>query len=318
MTPRERFLAALERRTIKGPVPHYELEFFLTMEAFGRVHPSQREYGQWDQMSEAERRLHLEDIADLWVQTQRRFGLAGTLFQSPRGWHEEDTRRSLDHVRTIDGFDHVVTLHGDATYEIPFGSDMIAFVGRIADDPQGMKDHAQRRVDEALETGRRMKEWGTVDGFALCADYCFNDNPFLGPDLFNTFVTPYLNELVAGYRKMGFYVIKHTDGNIMPILDQLAGANPHAIHSLDPQGGVDIAEVKQLVGDRVCLIGNVNCGLLHSGTEQEVVDNVRYTLKHGMPGGGYVFGTSNCIYTGLPLERYELMLRVWREEGVYE
>ena len=30
----------------------------------------------------------------------------------------------------------------------------------------------------------------------------------------------------------------------MPIIDQLVEAGPHALHSLDPQGGVDIAEVK--------------------------------------------------------------------------
>ncbi len=31
----------------------------------------------------------------------------------------------------------------------------------------------------------------------------------------------------------------------------------------------------------------------------------------------YVFGTSNCIYTGMDLTRYELMLDIWRTEGVY-
>jgi uroporphyrinogen decarboxylase len=117
---------------------------------------------------------------------------------------------------------------------------------------------------------------------------------------------------------MGFYVIKHTDGNMMPILDQLVQTNPHAIHSLDPQGGVDIREVKKLVGNRVCLIGNVNCGLLQTGTDEEVIESVRYALKYGMPGGGYIFSTSNCIYTGMPLTRYELMLEIWRKEGMYE
>ena len=65
------------------------------------------------------------------------------------------------------------------------------------------------------------------------------------------------------------------------------------------------------------LIGNVNCGLLKNGTDAEVIESARYALKSGMPGGGYIFGTSNCIYTGMPLERYELMLKVRREEGVY-
>ena len=93
--------------------------------------------------------------------------------------------------------------------------------------------------------------------------------------------------------------------------------SPHALHSLDPQAGVDIAEVKRLYGDKVCLIGNVNCGLMDTGTEDEVRESCRYALRHGMPGGGFIFSTSNCIYTGMRLSRYELMLDVWRAEGVY-
>ncbi|MEI6915561.1 MAG: uroporphyrinogen decarboxylase family protein [Armatimonadota bacterium] len=129
--------------------------------------------------------------------------------------------------------------------------------------------------------------------------------------------TPYLKQLIAGYREMGFYTIKHTDGDIMPVLDQLIDCNPHALHSIDPQAGVDIAEVKRLYGDRVCLIGNVNCGLLDTGSEEDVVQSARYALQSGMPGYGYIFSTSNCIYTGMRLSRYELMLDVWRSEGNY-
>ncbi|MCK4276039.1 MAG: hypothetical protein KAX78_05965, partial [Phycisphaerae bacterium] len=172
-------------------------------------------------------------------------------------------------------------------------------------------------VDRALERGERFAKHGVLDGFTLCADYCFNDGPFLSPEMFDEFVTPYLTDVIAGYREMGFYAIKHTDGNIMPILDSLVSARPHALHSLDPQGHVDIAEVKRLVGDRVCLIGNVNCGLLQTGTDEEVIASARYALQNGMPDGGYVFSTSNCIYTGLSLERYELILDVWRKEGYY-
>ena len=45
---------------------------------------------------------------------------------------------------------------------------------------------------------------------------------------------------------------------------------------------------------------------------------MRYALRHGMPGGGYIFSTSNCIYTGMRLARYELMLDVWRRYGNYD
>lgn len=317
MTPRESFINALERGVPKGLVPHFELEFFLTMEAFGRVHPSQRSYRQWDQMSERERDLHRCDIADLHVAVARRYGQAGMLYHSPGGWKEDDTRLSIEHVRKLSGMEYLVTLHGDATYSLPSGNDMMDFVIQIAEKPEVMKSNARRYVDSALERGTRIRQWGTVDGFCLCSDYCFNDNPFLSPAMFDEFVTPYLVDLVAGYREMGFYVIKHTDGNIMPILDSLVSANPHALHSLDPQGGVDLGEVKRRVGSRVCLIGNVNCALLQTGTDEEAAADVRRALKQGMPGGGYVFGTSNCIYTGMSLKRYELMLDIMRKEGRY-
>jgi uroporphyrinogen decarboxylase len=80
---------------------------------------------------------------------------------------------------------------------------------------------------------------------------------------------------------------------------------------------VDLAEVKRLYGSQVCLIGNVNCGLLDTGTKAQVVADVQRALRSGMPGGGYIFSTSNCIYTGMRLSRYELMLDVWRREGNY-
>lgn len=317
LTPRESFIHALERRPPVGRVPHFELEFYLTMEAFGRVHPSQRHYVQWDQMTGRERDLHRRDVADLHVAVARRFGNAGMLYHVPSGWSDDDTRASIEHVRELSALDYLVALHGDATYSLPSGDEMMDFIEQIAEQPEAVKQRAQTQVDDALERGQRIRGWGLVDGFCLCADYCFNDNPFLSPAMFDEFITPYLVQLVAGYREMGFYVIKHTDGNIMPILDALVAAKPHALHSLDPQGGVDLAEVKRRVGAEVCLIGNVNCALLQTGTEEQVVAEVRRALSDGMPDGGYVFGTSNCIYTGMELDRYELMLRTWKEHGNY-
>ena len=46
MTPKQRFIAALERKPLIGRVPTFELVFFLTMEKFGKVHPSHRDYRQ--------------------------------------------------------------------------------------------------------------------------------------------------------------------------------------------------------------------------------------------------------------------------------
>jgi uroporphyrinogen decarboxylase len=316
-TPRRRFIAALERKPLSGRVPHFELVFYLTMEAFGKVHPLHRDYRQWLQMEEEERQLHRRDMADLYIDIAERYEHSA-IFVQPNPDTFDECARLIEIIRqkTLDRY--FIMKHGDVTYGIPDGDTMVTFCRRLKQEPHQLKAEMETAIAEQLREAKRQKQLGGLDGFALCSDYCFNKGPFLSPQQFSEFVAPYLSQLIQGYRELGFYVIKHTDGNIMPILDQLVEANPHALHSLDPQAGVDIAEVKRRCGDRVCLIGNVNCGLLDSGSERDVIESTRYALQQGMPGGGYIFSTSNCVYTGMPLAKYELMLDVWRTEGNYQ
>jgi uroporphyrinogen decarboxylase len=316
LTPRQNFITALTLGVPHGLVPHFELVFFLTMEAFGKVHPSHRFYSQWNQMEEKERQLHRQDMADIYIATAERFGHSA-IFIHPNPDTVEETIRLVELIREKTGDRYFIMRHGDATFSLPDGTQMMDFSNRIADDRFGLKEEASAMVDFALLKAEQLAKAGGLDGFALCSDYCFNTGPFLSPRLFSELVTPYLSRLTKAYREMGFYVIKHTDGNIMPILDQLVQTHPHALHSLDPQAGIDIAEVKRLYGREVCLIGNVNCGLLDTGSAEAVIESSRYALRSGMPGGGYIFSTSNCVYTGMRLERYELMLDVWRNEGKY-
>jgi uroporphyrinogen decarboxylase len=316
LTPRERFIAALERRPLSGRVPHFELVFYLTMEAFGKVHPLHRDYRQWFQMKKEERQLHRHDMADLYIATAERYEHSA-IFVHPNPDTFDECARLIEIIRQKTGDRYFIMKHGDVTYGIPEGDRMMAFCLQLKHEPQRLKDEMEATIEQKLHEAERHKQLGGLDGFALCNDYCFNKGPFLSPQQFSEFVTPYLTRLIQGYRELGYYVIKHTDGNIMPILDQLVEAHPHALHSLDPQAGVDIAEVKQRVGHRLCLIGNVSCGLLDTGSEQEMIESARYALQQGMPGGGYIFSTSNCVYTGMSLDKYERMLDVWRREGNY-
>ena len=315
LTPRERFIAALERRPLPGRVPHFELVFFLTMEAFGKVHPSHRNYDQWLQMTEDERRLHRADMARLFIETAERFEHDAILLH-PNPDNLDETRRLVDAVRERCGDRYFLMLHGDATFAITDGAGMERMSVRMAEQPADVERDAGGMVDRAGRRAEALARHGGLDGFLLGCDYCFNSGPFISPAWFDRFITPFMRRLIGAYRGLGFYVIKHTDGNIMPILDRLVDAGPHALHSLDPQAGVDIAELVDRVGDRVCLCGNVNCGLLQTGSDEACVESARYALRHGMRAPGYVFCTSNCVYTGMDLRRYELMLDVWRREGV--
>ncbi|MHB1452948.1 MAG: uroporphyrinogen decarboxylase family protein [Saccharofermentanales bacterium] len=316
MTHKDNFIKALRREKVQGKVPHFELVFFLTMEAFGKVHPTHRNYAQWNQMSKKEQGLHIDDLAHVYVDTAVRYDHSAIFVHSALSEYES-TAPLLERIRQLSGDEYFIMLHGDPTFSIPEGNTMMDFTQKLFEEPDLLKSQAARRVEDFASCSNQYKGSGLIDGFALCADYCLNTNPFFGPDLFDEFIGPYLTSIIAAYRESGYYTIKHTDGNIMPILDRLVACHPDALHSLDPQGGVDLKVVRDSVGDQVCLIGNVNCGLLQTGTEEECIADIRRSLTDGMKSPGYIFSTSNCIYTGLPLERYELMQEVWNKYGIY-
>jgi uroporphyrinogen decarboxylase len=217
MEPRERFIAALERRPLEGRVPHFELVFFLTMEAFGKIHPSQRNYAQWVQMEPTEREMHRAEMAEVYIATAERYEHSAIFIHTNPDTAEEDMRL-IDLIRDRSGGRYFIMRHGDATFSIPDGTRMAEFCYRLYDDPEGLKREAEGRVDAAIRRAEHLQRHGELDGFALCSDYCFNTGPFLRPDQFAEFITPYLAKLIQAYRDMGFYVIKHTDGNIMRML----------------------------------------------------------------------------------------------------
>jgi uroporphyrinogen decarboxylase len=297
MSPKQRAAAALELKT-PDVVPTFELEFQLWEELLGRSFPS------LDGLSGDELDRTLGLAAEMWLEA------AEILDYSIIRSHDPRVIRRLAQEGAADRY--LLCGEADGTMAIPDGNSMEDLAIRLLEDPEGIHQELSDRVDQAIEWGARQIEAG-AEMITMCSDYCFNTAPFLSPKMFGEFVTPYLARQTEAHRRNGAYVVKHTDGNIMPILDQLASTQPHGLHSLDPQAGMDIAVIKSLVGDRLCLCGNVNCALMQTGTLEQVRESPRYALVHGMPGGGFIFCTSNVAFKGMPLESYLTMLDVRAE-----
>ncbi len=314
MTPKERAIAALELR-IPDYVPHFELEFQLAPEMFGReLIPNSLLGENLKKLSLKEKEKELRETAEfiLSVYTE----LDYSIIPGPYGLPDAETTMLHHYLRDLIGDTRMIGFHGDGTFAIPDGNEMYGFAYAIADDPDSLKDQASKMADEAIERNKRRQQDG-VDVLFLCSDYCYNSGPFISPEMFREFIQPYLARIIEAARKDGLYTIKHTDGNIMPIIDQLVECKPHALHSLDPMAGVDIREVKRLYGDQVCLCGNVHCAALQTGTDEEVIASAEYALTYGKPNGGYIFTTSNIPFKGMPPERYQMILDVWKRMRMY-
>ena len=309
MTPKERFICALEGGT-PDRVPTFELEFQLADELMGKPFLGE---DMLKGLSPKEIDKALHENAEYMVKVYERLEHDAICVHYLNEEHTFETARI---IRELTGDRFMLMAHGDGTYAIGDAKYMEKLAYQMADDPEAVEEEAERQCAEAIEHNRRYLEHG-FDGFILCCDYCFNAGPFISPKAFERFVTPYLYRIIGDIRANGGYAIKHTDGNIMKILDQLVACRPHALHSIDPMAGVDIREVKRLTYGKLALCGNVHCAAMQTGTVEEVRASAEYCLRYGKEGGGYVYSTSNCPFKGLPLERYLLVLDIWKARRDY-
>lgn len=140
----------------------------------------------------------------------------------------------------------------------------------------------------------------------------------LSREHFARHVIPVLKDLVDEAKSLGVFVMKHTDGNIYPILDLIVDTGIHGLHPIDPNAGMDLGDVKEKYGHRICLMGNVDCAyVLTWGTVEEVREDVRRCIRQAARGGGYICMSSNSIHPAVKPENYAEMVRAVHEMGQY-
>ena len=149
-------------------------------------------------------------------------------------------------------------------------------------------------------------------------DYAHNFGPLMSPAMFERFITPRDKRMIDLIHAEGAFCIKHTDGNIYSILDLLVATGPDAVNPIEPVAGMELKKVKALVGDKVCIAGNIDCGrLLSHGAVEGVREAVRRAIADAAGGGGFILTSSNSIHSSCKPENFVAMIEACREFGAY-
>lgn len=149
-------------------------------------------------------------------------------------------------------------------------------------------------------------------------DYASNKGPMMSPAAFSRFLLPRLKRMIDMIHEEGALCIKHSDGNLYPILDMIVSADPDGLNPIEPVAGMSLAKTKSLIGDRVCLVGNIDCAhLLPHGTTEQVREAVRQAIADAAAGGGFILTSSNSIHSSCNPQNFVAMVQACHEFSSY-
>jgi hypothetical protein len=208
---------------------------------------------------------------------------------------------------------------GTADVMFPSGASwMPVFLECMALEPELIDRYFEATTAGILEVIDAQAEAG-VDGFIGGVDIAGHSTTLFSPAMFRRFFFPYLRQIVERCHVHSLPFVKHTDGNIEVIeKEMLIDCGVDGYHAIEPSAGMDIARLKRDYGDRLTLLGNIDCGhLLTRGTKDEITEQVRACIRDVAPGGGYVLSSSNSIHGDIPTANFLAMVEAARAFGEY-
>lgn len=304
MTGKQRMLKTLGFEEPDRP-PHFEVMFELEKEAFGLEFPDRN---SWQGCSPSEKDRKIGQCMEIYQKIVARYQWdALAVF-----WPWSDPDGVVAAKKTFGDEILIGSIVGDSVWSIDGIHDWDEFAITLMERPEEIHAAADKKTEVAIEKFKRLIGAG-ADFIHIVNDVAFNAGPFISPAQFSEFVTPQLKKQVAFVKSHGVIPFVHTDGNIDTILDDYLLIGAACFQSVDPMAGMDIAKTKKRCHGKMALMGNVQCNLLQDGPHEAIRKSALYCLENASPGGGYIFGTSNTIFPGMPLAHYEYMLEVYRE-----
>lgn len=179
------------------------------------------------------------------------------------------------------------------------------------DNPELVRSLQDVLVPLDIEIGRILIDAG-VDYIFYGADM---ECPLLiSPDHYREFVHQPTSRVVNALAGLGAKVLPHMCGPIVKtgIVDMLLEMDIHGIMpgNLTQEQVLDLRELKEKVGDRICIFDNVNPnGPLLIGKPEEVAAETRMHLEKARGMSGYIFSTSGTTSPNIPRKNFEAMNR---------
>lgn len=182
-------------------------------------------------------------------------------------------------------------------------------------EPEHFSNLLERVVSFNLELAQIAVNRFDIKIIATTDDIANGTGLLVPPGIYMDIIAPAFRKVIKGYKDLGCRVIKHCDGNILPLIDFWIDAGINCIDPVDPSAGMTMDSFKTNYGAKICLKGNIDCkGALCAGTPEDVEKEVQDCILAG-GHAGLILSSSNTIHSGVKPDNYVAMLNALRKYG---
>lgn len=147
----------------------------------------------------------------------------------------------------------------------------------------------------------------------LGEDICYNRGPMVPVSLLKEIYFPHLKRALQPLKEVGAKIIWHSDGNILPILDDLLGCGADGFQGF--QGETDerleeLASLRSRSGDKLILWGSISVtSTLPFGSVKDVEREVERCIDAAAEGGGFFIAPTSSVGPEVPDQNLIAMYR---------
>jgi len=246
---------------------------------------------------------------------------------------EKDIEKAFEKIEKMDDsvfelVDYIGNKYGDEKVIVFRGIDIYGTLMNIFGGdhehqlilPLIAPDEIKKMYDYAFEYNRKLIERCAKSKVTICMqgqDFGMNTSTIMSPAVIRDIYIPLIKRVNEEIVKNGMIPFFHCCGNIWSILDDFVGAGYKGYQSIQESAGMDTRKVKEKYGDKLTLWTGIQCETLVAGTIEDVEKEVRKNLEFLMPGGGFIFGSTNSVQYGAKTENYLKALEILRKYGNY-
>ena len=189
----------------------------------------------------------------------------------------------------------------------------------MAEDPGWVKEMIMTLAHLIVVTADMMIK----NGCRFDAVFLYNDMGYKNGLLFSpkTYLQTHYEAdkiLFDYFHSKGMKTILHSCGNVKELIPILIETGLDCLQPLEVKAGMDIIELKQLYGDKLCFMGGIDARLMADPDPSKIEEEIQKKFQAAKVNGGYIYHSDHSIPKNVSFEQYCRVIELVQKYGIYE